>query len=317
MIGAGLLAKNAVERGPAGQAVGEDVARARLEGRHRVPTSDAGLIADLEALGFHVVGYGCTTCIGNSGPLPPEISDVVNAEDLAVVSVLSAATATSRGASTPTCALNYLASPPLVVAYALAGTMDIDLSTSRSARTRRQATSSSRTSGRRRARSPSAVEHAVQSRACSTKSYGEVFEGDERWRALDVPEGDRFAWDRRVDLRAPAAVLRRHASPSRAPLERHRGRARARACSATRSRPTTSRRPARSQGLAGGEVPRRARRRARGLQLLRRAARQPRGDDARHVREHPPEEPDRSPGVEGGVTRTCRRASRCRSTTPR
>ena len=86
----------------------------------------AGLIPFLEQLGFHLVGYGCTTCIGNSGPLPDEISDVVNAEDLAVVSVLSG-NRNFEGRINPDVKMNYLASPPLCVAYALAGTMDIDL----------------------------------------------------------------------------------------------------------------------------------------------------------------------------------------------
>ena len=86
----------------------------------------AGLVDDLEYLGFHLVGYGCTTCIGNSGPLPDEVSSVVNAEDLAVVSVLSG-NRNFEGRINPDVKMNYLASPPLVVAYALAGTMDIDL----------------------------------------------------------------------------------------------------------------------------------------------------------------------------------------------
>ena len=125
MIGAGLLAKNAVERGltvkpwvktslaPGSKVVMEYYERAEL-------------IEPLEALGFHLVGYGCTTCIGNSGPLPEEISEVVNAEDLAVVSVLSG-NRNFEGRINPDVKMNYLASPPLCVAYALAGTMDIDL----------------------------------------------------------------------------------------------------------------------------------------------------------------------------------------------
>ena len=101
MIGAGLLAKQRGRARPEVQAVGEDVAGARLEGRHRVLRA-AGLIEPLEALGFHLVGYGCTTCIGNSGPLPEEISNAVNAEDLAVVSVLCGQPQLRGAASTPT-----------------------------------------------------------------------------------------------------------------------------------------------------------------------------------------------------------------------
>ena len=106
--------------------MGEDVAGARLEGRHRVLRAGRPDEPYLEELGFHLVGYGCTTCIGNSGPLPDEISDAVNAEDLAVVSVLSG-NRNFEGRINPDVKMNYLASPPLVVAYALAGTMDIDL----------------------------------------------------------------------------------------------------------------------------------------------------------------------------------------------
>src|SRR3954469_8224675 len=125
MIGAGLLARNAAARG--------------LKPKPWVKTSlapgskvvmeyyrQAGLVEPLEALGFHLVGYGCTTCIGNSGPLPDEVSSVVQAEDLAVVSVLSG-NRNFEGRINPDVKMNYLASPPLVVAYALAGTMDIDL----------------------------------------------------------------------------------------------------------------------------------------------------------------------------------------------
>jgi aconitate hydratase len=192
MLGAGLLAKNAVDRGlsvkpwvKTSLAPGSKVVMEYYE--------RANLIEPLEALGFHLVGYGCTTCIGNSGPLPEEISAAVNDADLAVVSVLSG-NRNFEGRINPDVKMNYLASPPLVVAYALAGTMDIDLldeplgqdsdgedvylkdiwpSAEEVART---------------------VEEAVQSDMFRT-SYGEVFAGDERWNSLDVPEGDRFAWD--------------------------------------------------------------------------------------------------------------------------
>src|SRR5205807_4363973 len=125
MIGAGILARNAVERGLRSKpwvktslAPGSKVVTEYLE--------RAGLIEPLEALGFHLVGYGCTTCIGNSGPLSEEISEAVNENDLAVVSVLSG-NRNFEGRINPDVKMNYLASPPLVVAYALAGTMDVDL----------------------------------------------------------------------------------------------------------------------------------------------------------------------------------------------
>jgi aconitate hydratase len=153
----------------------------------------AGLIPYLEQLGFHLVGYGCTTCIGNSGPLPDEISAAVNEEDLAVVSVLSG-NRNFEGRINPDVKMNYLASPPLVVAYALAGTMDIDLLD------QPLGTGSDGEDVYLKDIWPSAaevartVEEAVRSDMFRS-SYGEVFEGDERWNSLEVPEGDRFAWD--------------------------------------------------------------------------------------------------------------------------
>ena len=191
MIGAGLLAKAAVERGlevkpwvKTSLAPGSKVVMEYYE--------RAGLIPYLEQLGFHLVGYGCTTCIGNSGPLPQEISDVVAAEDLAVVSVLSG-NRNFEGRINPDVKMNYLASPPLCVAYALAGTMDIDLLDEP------LGVDTEGTDVYLKDIWPSAdevartVDHAVLS-DMFTSSYGEVFEGDERWNSLAVPEGDRFAW---------------------------------------------------------------------------------------------------------------------------
>ena len=152
MVGAALLAKNAVERGlnrkpwvKTSLAPGSKVVMDYYE--------RAGLVPYLDKLGFNLVGYGCTTCIGNSGPLPPAISEAVNANDLAVVSVLSG-NRNFEGRINPDVKLNYLASPPLVVAYAFAGTMDINLVASRSAPTPKAGRSSWPTSGRRRRRSP-------------------------------------------------------------------------------------------------------------------------------------------------------------------
>jgi aconitate hydratase len=191
MIGAGLLAKHAVERGltvkpwvKTSLAPGSKVVMEYYE--------RAGLVPYLEELGFHLVGYGCTTCIGNSGPLPEEISDVVNAEDLAVVSVLSG-NRNFEGRINPDVKMNYLASPPLCIAYALAGTMDIDLLDQPLGQ------GSDGEDVYLKDIWPSAddvahtVEEAVQS-DMFTSSYGEVFDGDERWNSLEVPEGDRFAW---------------------------------------------------------------------------------------------------------------------------
>jgi aconitate hydratase len=191
MIAAGLVAKNAREKG--------------LESKPWVKTSlapgskvvmeyydKAGLVDDLEALGFHLVGYGCTTCIGNSGPLPEEVSNVVQAEDLAVVSVLSG-NRNFEGRINPDVKMNYLASPPLVVAYALAGTMDIDLLDEPLGQ------GSDGSDVYLKDIWPSAedvarlVEESVHEEMFQS-SYGEVFDGGERWKALEIPEGDRFAW---------------------------------------------------------------------------------------------------------------------------
>jgi aconitate hydratase len=179
MVAAGLLAKKAVERGltvppwvKTSLAPGSKVVMDYLD--------RAGLLPYLEKLRFNLVGYGCTTCIGNSGPLLPEISAAINDNDLAVVSVLSG-NRNFEGRINPDVRMNYLMSPPLVVAYALAGTMDHDLAFLRDI-------------WPSAAEVDAAVADAVQS-DMFRKSYSEVFQGDERWSSLDIPTGDRFAWD--------------------------------------------------------------------------------------------------------------------------
>jgi aconitate hydratase len=191
MIGAGILARNALARGlqrkpwvktslaPGSKVVSEYLDR-------------AGLTEPLEQLGFNLVGYGCTTCIGNSGPLPEEISRVVGERDLAVVSVLSG-NRNFEGRINPDVKMNYLASPPLCVAYALAGTMDIDIvgdPLGRDAEGRDVYLRDIWPSEREVAQT---IERAVQS-DMFRKSYSEVFAGDEHWNELEVPSGDRFAW---------------------------------------------------------------------------------------------------------------------------
>jgi aconitate hydratase len=194
MIGAGLLARKAAERG----LTAKPWVKTSLAPGSKVVTEyyeRAGLVEPLEALGFHLVGYGCTTCIGNSGPLPEEISNVVGAEDLAVVSVLSG-NRNFEGRINPDVKMNYLASPPLVVAYAIAGTMDIDLldePLGQDADGRDVYLKDIWPSAEEVAQ---LVESSVRSDMFRS-SYGEVFAGDERWNSLEVPEGDRFAWDER------------------------------------------------------------------------------------------------------------------------
>ena len=126
MLAAGLLARNAVAKGLSDEAVGEDVARAGLEGRAPTTSTRPACTAYLDKLGFNLVGYGCTTCIGNSGPLPEPIAKAIEDGKLFVAGVLSG-NRNFEGRVNPLTRFNYLASPPLVVAYALAGRMDIDL----------------------------------------------------------------------------------------------------------------------------------------------------------------------------------------------
>src|SRR5689334_14163955 len=192
MLGSGLLARNAVARG----LVSQPWVKTSLAPGSKVVTEyldRAGLTEPLEKLGFNLVGYGCTTCIGNSGPLPDEISAAVNDADLAVCSVLSG-NRNFEGRINPDVKMNYLASPPLVVAYAIAGTMDIDLVEDP------LGVDSDGNEVYLKDIWPSAkeiaqtVEEAVQS-DMFRKSYGEVFDGDERWNGLEVPTSDRFAWD--------------------------------------------------------------------------------------------------------------------------
>jgi aconitate hydratase len=192
MVGAGILARNALARGlkskpwvktslaPGSKVVTEYLDRAQLT-------------EPLEQLGFNLVGYGCTTCIGNSGPLAQEISDAVAEADLAVVSVLSG-NRNFEGRINPDVKMNYLASPPLCVAYALVGTMDIDLLHDPLGHDASGEDVYLRDIWPTEQEIATTVGEAVQA-DMFRKSYGEVFAGDERWNGLDVPEGERFAWD--------------------------------------------------------------------------------------------------------------------------
>ncbi len=200
MLGAGLLARNAVARGLQRQpwvktslAPGSKVVTEYLE--------RAGLDEPLDALGFNLVGYGCTTCIGNSGPLPEEISAAVDEADLAVVSVLSG-NRNFEGRINPDVKMNYLGSPPLVVAYALAGTMDIDLVEDPLGIDADGEEVYLRDLWPSEQEVAETVEEAVQSDMFRS-SYGEVFEGDERWNSLEIPTGDRYEWGDSTYVRQP------------------------------------------------------------------------------------------------------------------
>ncbi|TQN31928.1 aconitase [Haloactinospora alba] len=192
MIGAALLAKHAVEKGlnrkpwvKTSLAPGSTVVTDYYE--------RSGLTPYLEKLGFHLVGYGCTTCIGNSGPLPEEISKAVQDNDLAVTSVLSG-NRNFEGRINPDVKMNYLASPPLVVAYALAGSMDVDITT--------EPLGTDQDGNPVYLAdiwpSPEEIQEVIDSAIASdmyVNAYADVFAGDDRWHALPTPTGNTFEWD--------------------------------------------------------------------------------------------------------------------------
>jgi len=192
MVGAGILARNAVARGlrtkpwvKTSLAPGSKVVTEYLD--------RAGLTEPLEQLGFNLVGYGCTTCIGNSGPLPEAVSAAVGAEDLAVVSVLSG-NRNFEGRINPDVRMNYLASPPLCVAYALAGSMDVDIVGEPLGQDEQGNDVYLRDIWPSEHEVAETVGEAVRA-DMFRHSYGEVFAGDERWNGLEVPTGERFAWE--------------------------------------------------------------------------------------------------------------------------
>jgi aconitate hydratase len=191
MIGAALLAKNAVDKGLSRK----PWVKTTLAPGSKVVTDyydAAGLTPYLEKLGFNLVGYGCTTCIGNSGPLDPAISKAVSDHDLAVVSVLSG-NRNFEGRIHPDTKLNYLASPPLVVAYALAGSLDIDITTQPLGVGSDGQPVYLRDIWPTEKEIADVVGSAIQSQMFST-SYDDVFAGDERWNGLQIPDGDIFEW---------------------------------------------------------------------------------------------------------------------------
>src|SRR3712207_4602588 len=191
MIGAGLLAKKAVEAGLSSQ----PWVKTTMAPGSKVVTDyyeKSGLTPYLEKLGFYLVGYGCTTCIGNSGPLPEPVSAAVNEADLAVVSVLSG-NRNFEGRINPDVKMNYLASPPMVVAYALAGTMDLDITTEP------LGTGSDDKPVFLADIWPSAkeIDDTIATAIGATgfsAADADVFAGDEQWQSLPTPTGDTFAW---------------------------------------------------------------------------------------------------------------------------
>ena len=282
MIGAGLLAKKAVELG----LTRKPWVKTSLAPGSKVVTdylAKAGLDTYLDVLGFNLVGYGCTTCIGNSGPLPDEIAAEVRERQLVVCSVLSG-NRNFEGRIQQDVRANYLASPPLVVAYALAGSMNVDITT--------QPLGVGRDGRPVYLKDVWPTEREIQETMLTAVSaemfrtqYAQVFEGDAMWQALPVPTGDRFAWDdESTYIRRPPFL--EGLAPEPAPPVEIAGRP-----GAGRARRQHHDRPHLAgwldqDGQPGRAVPRRSRRGSEGLQLVRRAPRQSRSDDARDVCEH-------------------------------
>ena len=192
MLAAGLLARNAVAKGlkakpwvKTSMAPGSKVVADYYE--------KAGLWPSLEELGYNLVGYGCATCIGNSGPLPEPVHDAVVAGDLTVTAVLSG-NRNFEGRISPDVKMNYLASPPLVIAYALAGTMDFDFENQPLGQDEHGNDVFLRDIWPTPAEVQATIDSAIDA-DMYRRNYGSVFEGDERWRSLDTPEGEKFAWD--------------------------------------------------------------------------------------------------------------------------
>ncbi len=254
MIGAGLVAKKAVERG----LTRKPWVKTSLAPGSQVVTDyyeRSGLTSYLDAIGFNLVGYGCVTCIGNSGPLIPEVTDAVNAHDLAVSAVLSG-NRNFEGRINPDVKMNYLASPMLVIVYALAGTMDIDLFNDPIGQDPEGNDVFMRDIWPTEAEIDEVINDSISAEMFVTR-YADVFAGDERWRSLPTPDGKTFEWDDGLDLCAEGALLRRHARRT------HTGRGRVRRQGAAQAGGLCHHGPhfARGEhqgGLAGRPVPDRA-----------------------------------------------------------
>ncbi len=288
MIGAGLLARNAVARGltskpwvktslaPGSQVVGEYLKK-------------AGLQKDLDKLGFNLVGYGCTTCIGNSGPLPPEISKTINENDVVAAAVLSG-NRNFEGRVNQDVRANYLASPPLVVAYAIAGTMNFDFV---------KMPLGVDKAGKKvflKDIWPSSRDIAAAMKKNITKQiykrkYAGVFKGDANWDKIAVKGGLTYSWDRKSTyVQNPPYFTGMSRTPT--PLtDIIDARVLGLFLELDHDRPHLA--GGLDQGrLAGRPVSGRSQGQAGRLQSVRHPARQSRGDDARHLRQHPPQEPD-------------------------
>ena len=221
MMGAGLLARKAVEKG---LSVAPHVKTSLAPGSKVVTEylQTSGLLDPLEKLKFDVVGYGCTTCIGNSGPLAEEISAAVEENDLVVAAVLSG-NRNFEGRINPDVRANYLASPPLVVAYALAGTVDIDLSKDAIGEDEDGNPVYLQDIWPSQEEVAREIENALDPEIYK-EQYADVYTGNEQWNDVEVPSGDLYEWDPRLDLHPGTHFLQGHGTRTPRP-GRHRGRA--------------------------------------------------------------------------------------------
>ncbi len=282
MLGAGLLAKKAVERGLRPK----PYVKTSLAPGSRAVTEyykTSGLQPYLDALGFQTVGYGCTTCIGNSGPLIPAVADAVDEHNLVVAAVLSG-NRNFEGRIHSQVRASFLASPPLVVAYALAGTVDIDLSQQPLGRDANGEDVYLRDIWPSQEELLEVVGSSVTPETFR-ETYAKVFEGEENWRTLEVPSGPSYDWNpESTYVQEPPYFEGLQPEPT-SPRPRRRARA-GDAGRLDHHRPHLS--PARSRPRARRPLPHRAWRPAIRLQQLRRTPRQPPGDGPRHLRQHPP-----------------------------
>ena len=308
MVGAGPAGEEGRRARPDAQAVGEVEPRARLEGRHRVLRAGRADGRTSRSSASTPSATAARPASATPARCRSRSPQAVAEGDLVVCAVLSG-NRNFEARIHPEVKANYLASPPLVVAYALAGRMDIDLDDEPLGRTTTATTSSCATSGRRRRRSQETIAEAVAQRDVPSGRTPTSSPATSTGARCPCPRAT-FRLGAGLDVRAAGRRTSTGCSASRSRSRTSTARA-ASSWSATRSRPTTSRRPARSSPTRpAGRVPGRARRRAQGLQLVRLAPRQPRGDGARHVRERPPAQPARPRLARAPGRCTCRAARR-------
>ena len=312
MIGAGLLARKAVAKGltvkpwvKTSLAPGSQVVAEYLD--------KSGLQNDLDKLGFNLVGFGCTTCIGNSGPLAPEISKTINDKDLVAAAVLSG-NRNFEGRVNADVRANYLASPPLVVAYALAGSMYFDLL--------KQPLGLDK-EGKKvflkdiwpSSREISGFVRKTINKQMFTKKYADVFKGDSHWRKISVKGALTYGWDKKSTYvqNPPYFVgMGRHPAPLTDIVD---ARVLCLLLELDHHRPHLA--GGLDQGrFAGRQVSGRPQGQAARFQPVRHPPRQPRGDDARHLRQYPSQEPDGAGRRRRRHGPLSRHASGCRSTMP-